>query len=729
SRYGTAGEAVERGHGGSPSSLTSRGWGDRLMSELTRPIGKLIHDKAARDAVIRSAEILATATGGSGLLTSGLSKLGAVGRALTSWKTPVLTGIGSLGIGEFRQNNPTIDPRTDHYLALGQQILGYTSAITGLGAAKKNVGSALDRLEVTTNFGGTSKVYSGSEALAASFQSLGDKMNALGRAVGNKLPSAITKPMDWLYRAYTSVADFTGSSLKELADMPQAAGKLRLSREMSRQAKAISETAGALSEAQKAAASDVLFKAHQSSLAGDARLARSLYDEGAGLWYEIDRALGSSGNAASKLMEEAARLSKDAKMTLLKGAYVAVGFGAKEAYDEHRIRSTQQEMERAFEEGRSYSLPAVAPRSTVGTALATAAGTLGNPIEKQFRFGQDKYLASVAAYRAQYDAIGSAEQSGELSAAEAQTERDRPARYKPKNMAGKAAWTFAPASAAFLSWKVNDAVAAIKQPSRVERVARVLDGDTVQLESGRTVRMMGVDTPESVHPTKPSEYLGPEASAELKKRLTGKYVRVVESPGASTDKYGRGLGYLETLPGPFHRALAVPGLNKLLPAVDQNKKMIELGYGQPRYLELSGGHARQIEYDKATARAIARGVGVHSPAGLEQLDYHYKPWDQKKREEASRLGFTLPDEGPSSLATPLGIGLMTTGQSGVFKHMGGSGNVAAQSWNALLAVLGAREFNQQAAQNPVPKTYRRVKALKTERERRAEEVLARRRVK
>jgi endonuclease YncB( thermonuclease family) len=726
-RYGMAEDAVERGHRGGESSFRSRGWTDRLASELSRPIGKLIHDKQARDAFLRSAEILATVTGGSGLLTAGLSKLGAVGRALTTWKAPVLSGVGSAAIGELRERHPTMDPRAEHYLALGQQVLGYTSAITGLAAAKRNAVSALDRLEVTVASGSGSTTLSGSDALAAPFKALGEKLTAMGRAVGEKMPDAIAKPLDWLYRAYTGVADFTGSSLRELADTPQAASKLRLAREMNRQAKAISQTAGALSEAQKAAASDVLFKAHQASLAGDTGLARGLYDEGAGLWYEIDRALGSSGHAAAQLREQAERLSKGAKLSLLKGAYVAAGFGAKEGFDEYRIRSTQREMEQAFEEGRNYTLPAAQPRDALGTALATAAGTLGNPIEKQFRFGQDKYLASVAAYRAQYDAIGSAEQTGELSASEAQTEREKLARYKPKNMAGKAAWTFAPASAAFLAWKVKDAVETLKQPSRVERVARVLDGDTVLFESGRSVRMMGVDTPESVHPTKPTEYLGPEASAELKKRLTGKYVRVVASPGSGKDKYGRDLGYFETLPGPFHRALAVPGLNKIIPAVDQNKKMIELGYGQPRYLELSGGHSRQIEYDKATARAIARGVGVHSPKGREKLDYHYTPWEQKQREQASRLGFTIPEDGGSSITTPLGLGLMTTGQSGVFKHMGPAGNVAAQSWNALLAVLGAREYNQQAEQNPVPKTYRRVKAVKTERERRAEEVLERRR--
>ena len=39
------------------------------------------------------------------------------------------------------------------------------------------------------------------------------------------------------------------------------------------------------------------------------------------------------------------------------------------------------------------------------------------------------------------------------------------------------------------------------------RVKRVIDGDTIILESGERVRLIGVDTPETVHPKKPVEKL------------------------------------------------------------------------------------------------------------------------------------------------------------------------------------------------------------------------------
>jgi micrococcal nuclease len=49
------------------------------------------------------------------------------------------------------------------------------------------------------------------------------------------------------------------------------------------------------------------------------------------------------------------------------------------------------------------------------------------------------------------------------------------------------------------------------------KVKRVIDGDTIMLESGERVRLIGVDTPETVHPKKPVEKFGKEASAFTKR--------------------------------------------------------------------------------------------------------------------------------------------------------------------------------------------------------------------
>jgi len=81
-----------------------------------------------------------------------------------------------------------------------------------------------------------------------------------------------------------------------------------------------------------------------------------------------------------------------------------------------------------------------------------------------------------------------------------------------------------------------------------ERVARVIDGDTIVLEDGTKIRYIGVDTPETVHPSKPVQFMGKEASAYNKQLVEGKEVRL-EYDVERLDKYGRTLAYvyLDTL--------------------------------------------------------------------------------------------------------------------------------------------------------------------------------------
>jgi micrococcal nuclease len=80
-----------------------------------------------------------------------------------------------------------------------------------------------------------------------------------------------------------------------------------------------------------------------------------------------------------------------------------------------------------------------------------------------------------------------------------------------------------------------------------------VDGDTVVLsgpDGPVTVRLIGVDTPETVHPNKPVERFGREASAFLKTLIGGKLVRVEYEPGSPRlDRYGRTLAYLYLEPG------------------------------------------------------------------------------------------------------------------------------------------------------------------------------------
>lgn len=79
-------------------------------------------------------------------------------------------------------------------------------------------------------------------------------------------------------------------------------------------------------------------------------------------------------------------------------------------------------------------------------------------------------------------------------------------------------------------------------------VLKVVDGDTVHIEiAGKkeTVRLIGINTPETVDPRRPVECFGKEASNKAKELLEGKKVRIeTEASQGERDKYGRLLGYV-----------------------------------------------------------------------------------------------------------------------------------------------------------------------------------------
>lgn len=77
-------------------------------------------------------------------------------------------------------------------------------------------------------------------------------------------------------------------------------------------------------------------------------------------------------------------------------------------------------------------------------------------------------------------------------------------------------------------------------------VTKVIDGDTIEVSlNGQSykVRYIGIDTPETVDPSRPIQPYGLEASAKNKKLVDGLVVRL-EKDISETDKYGRLLRYV-----------------------------------------------------------------------------------------------------------------------------------------------------------------------------------------
>ncbi len=106
------------------------------------------------------------------------------------------------------------------------------------------------------------------------------------------------------------------------------------------------------------------------------------------------------------------------------------------------------------------------------------------------------------------------------------------------------------------------------------RVVEAIDGDTVVVAFGDghtdTVRLLGVDTPETHHPTKPVECYGPEAAVYTARRLTGKVV-TLEDDVERRDQYGRRLAYVVLRSGRrFDDELLRRGYARLL-VIDPNR--------------------------------------------------------------------------------------------------------------------------------------------------------------
>lgn len=86
---------------------------------------------------------------------------------------------------------------------------------------------------------------------------------------------------------------------------------------------------------------------------------------------------------------------------------------------------------------------------------------------------------------------------------------------------------------------------------RWENLIRVVDGDTIIVNTDERIRFIGVDTPEVKDPRKPIERFGPESSEKTKSLLidTGKICLIADSIGDEIDKYGRTLAYIFTEDG------------------------------------------------------------------------------------------------------------------------------------------------------------------------------------
>jgi len=124
-------------------------------------------------------------------------------------------------------------------------------------------------------------------------------------------------------------------------------------------------------------------------------------------------------------------------------------------------------------------------------------------------------------------------------------------------------------------------------------VVHVVDGDTLvaAFPDGHreTVRVLGIDTPETVDPRKPVQCFGPEASAYAKARLTGRAIRL-EFDVERRDIYGRLLAYVVVDGARYEDDVLRRGLARLL------------------VIPPNGAYARTMLAEALAARRARRGL-------------------------------------------------------------------------------------------------------------------------
>jgi micrococcal nuclease len=125
-------------------------------------------------------------------------------------------------------------------------------------------------------------------------------------------------------------------------------------------------------------------------------------------------------------------------------------------------------------------------------------------------------------------------------------------------------------------------------------VERVIDGDTIVVAAGgreERVRLLGIDTPETVDPDEPVGCFGPQSSAYAHRLLEGRRVRL-EYDQEERDRYGRLLAYVYLDGG----------------RVFANARLVAGGYARTLVFPPNTRHAATLERLERRAAVAGRGL-------------------------------------------------------------------------------------------------------------------------
>jgi len=139
-------------------------------------------------------------------------------------------------------------------------------------------------------------------------------------------------------------------------------------------------------------------------------------------------------------------------------------------------------------------------------------------------------------------------------------------------------------------------------------VTRVIDGDTIEIEGGKKVRYIGIDTPETVDPRKPVQCFGVEASNRNKQLVEGKKVRL-EKDVSEIDKYGRLLRYV------------------YVDGVFVNLVLVQEGFAYSYTYPPDIKYQNQFTEAQRLAREQKKGLWGSCPVSTTSLNGHYNAYN------------------------------------------------------------------------------------------------------
>lgn len=138
-------------------------------------------------------------------------------------------------------------------------------------------------------------------------------------------------------------------------------------------------------------------------------------------------------------------------------------------------------------------------------------------------------------------------------------------------------------------------------------VTEVIDGDTVKVRLGdqlATVRLIGINTPETVDPRKPVQCFGEEASQALKQQLENTDIFMASDPDQQNlDRYGRLLRYIYKPDGVF-----------------MNEWLIRQGFAYEYTYDRPYQFQQQFKQAQAEARQASVGLWAACPVSSPDID-------------------------------------------------------------------------------------------------------------